>query len=169
MACLSPLLRAGGAWQGQQLLEVAQIGHKRLLIALQTQLATLQHGHQVVGTGRRQRLPKPGPGSGAGAQGKGITRLNVWARLNGLDTTAVNFNEKGAVTDLEQKRHLEKAPTAHERAVGVGKVPQQRGDSLRHGWRPTSARTATWKTRRAQTSFPALCAAAGSSFQIFWL
>src|SRR5690606_4004978 len=103
----------------QHRLEVEEVAHERLDVALEPQRAALDQRHQVVMTGGRNVLPEARPLVGAGSQREVPARHHERTPPAGIDSSSPDLEQVRRAADLEQEGGVDELPAPHQRVVAV--------------------------------------------------
>src|SRR6266700_2078079 len=95
--------RAEPARRRQHVLEVDEVRHQRMQIALDSHESALGEREEVVIARPRHRLPEPMPGIGAAAERETPRRHHEGAALHALDATLVYADQVLRLADPHQE------------------------------------------------------------------
>ena len=110
------------ARRGQHILDVKQVRHQRMQVALDRKLAALEQREDVVVAGWRHLGPEQLPLVAWRAQREAVIRRDERSRRDRDDAALDDLHQIALVADLHQERGAEIAPAPDEILVGVHKV-----------------------------------------------
>ncbi len=161
--CLSH--RRGLARGGEHVLEIEEVRHQRMQVALDAQEATLEQRKDVVQSRHRHRLPERLPRLARRPQREAVVRRHERPTGDADDASIDDADEPAGVADLEQKRGVDEAPALDQARIGIHQLGQtfdHRGCSPAH-INFTRASTATTPSVFTISGLISASAMAGSS------
>ena len=128
-AAISALL-GEAARRREQVLEIQQVGHQRVEIALDAQLAALGEGEDVMEVRRRKRLPELAPRIVGTAERERPRPHQQRPTIEPRDPAARDRHVVGNAPDLDQDVEVEMAPSAQQSGIAVHELRQPRDHAV---------------------------------------